>query len=239
MALKLSIIIPAYNEEKTIQEILKRVMAVDFGSIKREVVIVDDGSKDNTLKLVKESVKGNSEMRVIEHKKNKGKGAAVATGIKEATGDILIIQDADLEYDPQDIPRLIDPIVKKRFRVVYGTRLRVAPVLFGKNKTPLIIHYFGNKFLSLITTVLYGAIVTDMETCYKAFEKSVLQGVKLRSHSFDFEPEITAKILKKRIKILELDIKTKPRGYDEGKKLHTVRDGSIALWTLIKYRFVN
>lgn len=237
--MKLSIIIPAYNEEKTISEILDRVEKVDLGEIKKEIIIVDDGSKDTTLALSQEFKKGHADVFVYEHKKNRGKGAAVVTGIRKATGDILIIQDADLEYNPQDIPRLIAPIVSKKNRVVYGSRLRTKPVFFGKNKTPLLIHFFGNKFLSLITSVLYGANITDMETCYKAFDKDVLKGVRLRAHSFDFEPEITAKILKKRIKILELDIKTKPRGYADGKKLHTVRDGTIALFTLIKYRFVN
>lgn len=235
----LSIIIPAYNEEKTIQEILKRVAEVEISDVKIQVVIVDDGSNDNTLTLIKESVKGLRNSILIEHKKNRGKGAAVNTGIKNSTGEILIIQDADLEYNPSDIPRLVAPILKKKVRVVYGTRLRTKPVFFGKNRTPLLVHFFGNKFLSLITSILYGAHVTDMETCYKAFDRDVLKNVKLKSHSFDFEPEITAKILKKGIKILELDIKTKPRGYGDGKKLHTVRDGTIALWTLIKYRFVN
>lgn len=237
--MKLTIIIPAFNEERTIGEILKKVADVDLKGIDREIIIVDDGSSDNTLKLAREFAKNINNVSIIEHKRNRGKGAAVATGIKRATGDILIIQDADLEYNPQDIPKLIDPIAKKKFRVVYGTRLREAPVLFGKNKTPLLLHYFGNKFLSLVTSTLYGAKISDMETCYKAFDKNVLQGVRLKSRSFNFEPEITAKILKKRIKIHEIDIKTKPRGWDEGKKLHTVRDGSIALWTLIKYRFVN
>ncbi len=237
--MKLSIIIPAYNEENTITEILQKVHEVDLGEVKKEVLVVDDGSKDKTLQLAQEFAKENREVRVIEHKRNKGKGAAVATGIKEAIGDILIIQDADLEYNPQDIPRLINPIVQKKNRVVYGTRLRAKPVFFGKSRTPLLLHFFGNKFLSLITSVLYGANVTDMETCYKAFDKQVLNGVKLKSRSFNFEPEVTAKILKKGIKILELDIKTKPRGWDEGKKLHTFRDGSIALWTLLKYRFVD
>ncbi|MGE5042383.1 MAG: glycosyltransferase family 2 protein [Candidatus Levyibacteriota bacterium] len=237
--MKLSIIIPAYNEEKTISEILKRVDDVDLGEIKKEVIVVDDGSKDNTLRLAQEFAKGKRTVKVIAHKKNKGKGSAVVTGMKEASGDIFIIQDADLEYNPQDIPRLITPIAKKKYRVVYGSRLRTKPVLFGKNRTPLLIHFFGNKFLSFVTTALYGARVSDMETCYKAFEKNVLNGVRLKSRSFNFEPEITAKILKKRIKIFEIDIKTKPRGWEEGKKLNTVRDGSIALWTLLKYRFVN
>lgn len=230
---------PAYNEENTILEILQKVESVDFKNILHEVIVVDDGSKDKTLAIVKEYAKGKSHIKVFSHFQNKGKGGAVVTAIKNATGDIMIIQDADLEYNPQDIPRLIDPIVKKRYRVVYGTRLRTKPVFFGKNKTPLLIHFFGNKFLSLLTSLLYGAKITDMETCYKAFEKNVLKGIRLRSKTFDLEPEITAKILKKRIKIHEIDIKTQPRGYDEGKKLHTIRDGTIALWTLVKYRFTN
>lgn len=237
--MKISILIPAYNEENTISEILKRVDEVDLKNLEKEIVIVDDGSKDNTLKLTKEFSKEKKYVKVIPHVKNKGKGGAIVTAIKNASGDIMIIQDADLEYNPQDIPRLIDPIVKKKYRVVYGTRLRTKPVIFGKNKTPLIVHFFGNKFLSFLTSVLYGAKITDMETCYKAFERNVLKGIRLKSRSFDLEPEITAKILKKKIKIYEIDIKTQPRGYGDGKKLHTIRDGTIALWTLLKYRFTN
>ncbi len=237
--MKLSIIIPAYNEEKTIAELLLRVDNLDLGKIEKEVIIVDDGSKDGTLSLIKEFQKDKKHVTVLDHKKNRGKGAAVITGLRAASGDILIIQDADLEYNPQDIPKLINPIVEKKFRVVYGTRLRTKPVFFGKNRTPLLVHFFGNKFLSFLTSILYGAHITDMETCYKSFDKDVLKGVRLKSRSFDFEPEITAKILKKKIKIHEVDIKTKPRGYADGKKLHTIRDGTIALWTLIKYRFVN
>ncbi len=237
--MKLSILIPAYNEQNTILEILQKVVDVSFKDVSREIIIVDDGSKDNTLKIAKEFAQDKPFIKIIEHGKNRGKGAAVVTAIKHASGDIMIIQDADLEYDPQDIPKLIDPIVKKKYRVVYGTRLRTSPVFFGKNRTPLLAHFFGNKFLSFLTTVIYGSQISDMETCYKAFETNVLKGIKLRSRSFDLEPEITAKILKKHIKIHEVDIKTKPRGYGEGKKLHTVRDGTIALWTLIKYRFTN
>lgn len=237
--MKLSILIPAYNEQNTILEILQKVVDVSFKDVSREIIIVDDGSKDNTLKIAKEFAQEKPFIKIIEHGKNRGKGAAVVTAIKHASGDIMIIQDADLEYDPQDIPKLIDPIVKKKYRVVYGTRLRTSPVFFGKNRTPLLAHFFGNKFLSFLTTVIYGSQISDMETCYKAFETNVLKGIKLRSRSFDLEPEITAKILKKHIKIHEVDIKTKPRGYADGKKLHTVRDGTIALWTLIKYRFTN
>lgn len=237
--MKLSIIIPAYNEERTINELLGRVDELDLGKTEKEIIIIDDGSKDKTLSIIKDFGKNKKNVKILEHKKNRGKGAAVVTGIKEAAGDILIIQDADLEYNPQDIPKLILPIIQKKFRVVYGTRLRAKPVFFGKNRTPLLVHFFGNKFLSLITSILYGSQISDMETCYKAFDKDVLKGVRLKSRSFDFEPEITAKILKKGIKIHEVDIKTKPRGWADGKKLHTIRDGNIALWTLIKYRFVN
>lgn len=233
--MKLSIIIPAYNEEKTVSEILNKVQKVELGNIEKEIIFIDDGSDDKTLEFAKKF----PSVKVISHKKNKGKGSAVITGFKNSTGDILIIQDADLEYDPQDIPKIIDSIVKKKYKAVYGTRLRISPVFFGKRKTPLIIHFFGNKFLSFATSVLYGARISDMETCYKAFDKSVIQGLRLRSRSFNFEPEITAKILKKKIKIYEVDIKTKPRGYAEGKKLHAIKDGFQAMWTLIKYRFVD
>lgn len=234
--MKLSIIVPVYNEENTLEEILKRVEKLDTKEIVKEIVVVNDGSSDRTPAILSKIGVKNKNIKILNHKRNVGKGAAVITGIKNATGDILIIQDADLEYDPNDIPRIIKPIIDKKNRVVYGTRLKMKPVLFGKNRTPLLLHFFGNKFLSLITTVIYGSNVSDMETCYKAFDSQVLKGIKLKSKSFDFEPEVTAKILKRGIKIKEVEIKTNPRGYDEGKKLHTFRDGFKALWTLLKYR---
>lgn len=235
----LSIIIPAYNEENTIAEVLDNLKKLPLLSDSREFIVVDDGSADDTAKIVKEKAKKVPEIHFIQHKKNKGKGAAVRTGIEAAKGKILIIQDADLEYSPHDIPRLIEPILNKKAKVVYGTRLRQAPILFGKDRTPLLLNFFGNKFLSLITSTLYGSSISDMETGYKAFLKTVVEGMDLKARSFDFEPEITAKILKKGIKIMELDIKVNPRGYDEGKKIRPGKDGTIALWTLIKYRFVN
>lgn len=235
----LSIVIPAYNEEKTVGIVLDKLKELKIPGFEKEIIVVDDGSKDKTAKIVTEKEKKIRGLRLIVHDKNKGKGAAVATGLRSATGDILMIQDADLEYDPNDIPRLIEPISNGQARVVYGSRLRKKPVLFGENKTPFLLHFFGNKFLSFLTTIMYGRTVSDMETCYKAFSKKSIEGIILKSRTFDFEPEITAKILKRKIKIHEIDIDTKPRSYEEGKKLHTFRDGFKALWTLLKYRFTD
>jgi len=236
--MKVSIIIPAYNEERTVSETISRVL--DQKSIKdKEIIVIDDGSKDKTAKIVEDLAKKNNEINFIKCRVNRGKGKAVAKGIDEAKGDIFVIQDADLEYHPQDIPRLISPIISGKAQVVYGTRLKMRPKLFGKDKTPFLLHFFGNKFLSKITSVLYGQEVSDMETGYKAFHKSVLNGIKLKSRSFDLEPEITAKILKKKLKIHEIKITTTPRTYEEGKKINTFRDGTIALWALIKFRFTD
>jgi glycosyltransferase involved in cell wall biosynthesis len=240
--MKLSIIIPVYNEEATVALLIKKVKAVKLPSnVIREIIVVDDASKDNS-KLKIQNAKLRFKIKNLiyqEHKKNLGKGAAVRTGIEKATGDIVLIQDADLEYDPNDYPKLIRPIIQKKAKVVYGTRLKNYPIkIFGKGSTPFLSHYFGNKLLSLATSFLYGSKVTDMETCYKVFHKSVLQGLSLKAMRFELEPEITAKILKRGFKIYEVPIKVKPRGYDEGKKI-SWKDGFIALWTLIKYRFTD
>lgn len=236
---KLSIVIPSFNEEKTISEILRRVQDVKLPGIEKEIIFVDDGSTDKTLEIVKKVVKDSRRIRLIEHEKNQGKGAAVRTGIENATGDYIIIQDADLEYDPQYIPMLLSHINDKK-DVVYGTRLKRLPHLGKEEKTlRFLTHYFGNRFLSLITSVMYGQWLTDMETCYKLFPREQVKTMKLKSRRFDFEPEITAKLLKKGLKIKEISIETIPRGYDEGKKLNTIRDGFVALWTLVKYRFVS
>jgi glycosyltransferase involved in cell wall biosynthesis len=236
----LSIIIPVYNEEKTIGVVLDNLEKLKIEGVEKEIIVVDDGSKDNSKKIIREKQEKVKNLRFIEHKKNQGKGAAVATGVSTAKGNMLIIQDADLEYDPNDIPRLIDPIIKGEAKVVYGTRLRRLPHVKNEEKTGrFLLHYLGNRWLSLITSTLYGSWITDMETCYKAFSRESFKGITLRSKTFDVEPEITAKFLKKGIKIHEIDINTKPRGYEEGKKLHTFRDGFKALWTLVKYRFVN
>lgn len=234
--MKLSIIIPVYNEEKTIAEIIKRVKKVKLSDgISKEIIVVNDASIDKT----KEKLKKINEIKILNHKINKGKGAAVMTGIKISKGDIVVIQDADLEYKPEDIVSLITPILKKKTQVVYGSRLKNYPLnLSGKRKTPLISHYLGNKFLSLVTSVLYKSYISDMETGHKAFRKTVLNGIKINSERFEFEPEFTAKVLKKGCKILEIPIKVKPRGYDEGKKI-TWKDGFQAVWALIKYRFTD
>lgn len=233
--IRLSIIIPVFNEEKTILQIIEKVKKVKF-PIASEIIIVDDGSKD----LTREKLKKVKEVKIILHEKNQGKGEAVKTGIKNATGEYIIIQDADLEYDPNQINDLLMPILQGSAKVVYGTRLKRLPDLSNEERTPqFLIHYFGNRFLSLITSILYGQWITDMETCYKLFPKNALDGAKLNAKGFEFEPEITAKLLKKGFRIFEVPIATKPRGYDEGKKINTVRDGIRAFITLIKYRFAS
>lgn len=234
--MKLSIVIPVYNEEKTVEEIISRVKKVKLPpKLQREIIVVDDGSKDQSYKILKK-IKG---IKLFIHRKNMGKGAAVRTGMGKAVGSIIIIQDADLEYDPKDYPRLLKPILDGKFKVVYGTRLKNYPLkFFGTQKTPLITHYLGNKLLSFVTNILYGNGLSDMETCYKIFLSECIKEINLNSNRFEFEPEITAKILKKGYRIHEIPIKVKPRGYKEGKKI-TWKDGFIALWVLIKYRFVD
>lgn len=236
--MKLSIIIPVYNEEKTVIEILDRVKNQKIDGVEKEIIVVDDGSTDSTAQKLK-SIKGN-DFKIIFQEKNGGKGSAVRTGIKHATGEYIIIQDADLEYHPKFINDLIKPILEKKADVVYGTRLDRMPHLKEEEAKHLfILHYFGNRFLSLVTSVLYGQWITDMETCYKLFPKKAMEGITLHARGFELEPEITAKLLKKGYKIKEVSISVTPRGYDEGKKLNTVRDGLKALWSLVKYRFTD
>lgn len=234
--MKLSIIIPVFNEEKTIVEVLDRVRKEVIPQVEKEIIVVDDGSKDTTRQKLK-AITAN-DLKIIFHEKNSGKGAAVRTGIENATGDYIIIQDADLEYHPKFIKDLIKLVLEKKAEVVYGTRLNRMPHLKGEEEKNLfILHYLGNRFLSLVTSILYGQWITDMETCYKLFPKKAMEGIILRARGFELEPEITAKLLKKGYKIKEVSISVVPRGYDEGKKLNTVRDGLKALWSLIKYRF--
>jgi len=240
--MKLSIIIPVFNEEKTIGKILEKVSDVKIPKVEKEIVVVDDGSTDATASVISNFTPpaGGSNFKIFRHGKNLGKGAAVRTGIENSAGEYIIIQDADLEYNPEQIKELIKPILGKEAEVVYGTRLQRPPNLKRDEKEPLfLLHYFGNRFLSLMTSILYGQWITDMETCYKLFPRNALKGIKLNARAFDFEPEITAKLLKNGYKIQEIPIVTKPRKYSEGKKLNTFRDGFIALWSIIKYRFID
>ena len=238
--MKLSIIIPVFNEEKTILEILRRVDDVKIPTIDKEIIVVNDGSTDATASVISNFKFPTSNFKHIAHKINQGKGSAVRTGIKRATGDYILIQDADLEYNPTDILLLLSPIMQKKATVVYGTRLKRLPNFRKDERTPLfLLHYIGNKFLSLLTRILYGQWITDMETCYKLCPRKAFVDIHLNAKGFEFEPEITAKLLKSGYKIYEVPISTTPRGYDEGKKLNTFRDGFIAFWTLLKYRFKN
>ena len=238
--MKLSIIIPVFNEEKTISQMLEKINRLDVDNVIKQVIIVNDGSTDRTKNEIENFVKNHSEVKSVTHAKNQGKGAAIRTGIETATGEYVVIQDADLEYDPKDIGKIVKPILNGTSKVDYGTSLNRLPSFSREERTPqFLLHYLGNKFLSLLTSILYGQWITDMETCYKLFPRKAVENMKLNARGFEFEPEITAKLLKKGYKILEIPISTKPRGYDEGKKLNTFRDGTIALWSLLKYRFVD
>ncbi len=234
--MKLSIIIPVYNEEQTIRLILDKVNQVRLpDSIKKEVIVVDDGSKDNS-KFIIQNLRINGLIKIY-HKKNLGKGAAIRSGLNSATGDLVIIQDADLEYNPADYERLLRPILTDKAEVVYGSRLINYPLKsWGRNKTVVPLHLIANKGLTGFTNFLYGSNLTDMETCYKLFKKEVLQKISLKSNRFEFEPEITVKILKLKIPIVEIPINVKPRTYEEGKKIGLL-DGFLAIWILIKYKF--
>lgn len=232
----LSIIIPVFNEKKTIKEILKRVLSVKLPPlVKKEIIVIDDGSTDRTGVEIR-STKG---IKKIFHKKNLGKGVAVRNGLKSASGDIIIIQDADLEYDPNYYPTLLKPILENNAKVVYGTRLINYPLrLWGQQKTILPSHLIANKLLTVLINILYGTKLTDMETCYKVFKKEVLKDISLTSEKFDIEPEITIKFIKAGFHIVEVPIKVNPRTYQEGKKIGFI-DGIEAIWTILKYRFTN
>ncbi|MDO8658791.1 MAG: glycosyltransferase family 2 protein [Candidatus Levybacteria bacterium] len=238
--MKLSIIIPVFNEEKTISEILRRVDRVEIPGVKKQIIVVNDGSTDATKSEINNSKLKIQNFEIFNHTKNQGKGAAVKTGIRNATGDFIIIQDADLEYDPKDIEKLMKPIITGKNEVVYGTRLNRLPRFSRDERTPrFLLHYLGNKFLSLLTSIIYGNWITDMETCYKLFPTKAARKMNLNARGFEFEPEITAKLLKSGYKICEVPIGTNPRGYSEGKKLSTFKDGFKTLWSLMKYKFVD
>lgn len=225
----LSVIVPVYNERNTVAEVVRRMRSVEL-PLEREIVIVDDGSTDGTRQVL--SQLADSTVHVVLHDRNQGKGAAVRTGLAQVTGDLVLIQDADLEYDPDDWPKLLAPALKGRARVVYGSRFT------GERRNMLFIHWVGNRFLSLVTNILYNTTLSDMETCYKLFERDVIQGIRLRASRFDFEPEVTAKVLRQGIRIYEVPISYSGREFDEGKKI-TWQDGFAALWTLVRYRFVD
>jgi glycosyltransferase involved in cell wall biosynthesis len=229
--MKLSIIMPVYNERETLHEILSQVRAVELPDVEKEILLVDDGSTDGSRQILAEE-EAAGDARVFYHEENRGKGAAVRTAIEQASGDLIVIQDADLEYDPRDYPTLIRPIMEGRVTVVYGSRF------LGPRKAMNFWHMVGNKLLTLTTNVLYNAILSDMETCYKCFKADVIKDIPLHSRRFEFEPEITAKVLKRGHRIFEVPISYYGREYHEGKKI-SWRDAPIAFWTLIKYRFVD
>jgi glycosyltransferase involved in cell wall biosynthesis len=225
----LSVIVPVFNERTTVAEVIRRIRAVDL-PLAIEVIVVDDGSSDGSDKVL--AALGDSTVRVISHPQNRGKGAAIRTGLEAVRGDLVLIQDADLEYDPQDWSKLLDPILRGKASVVYGSRFT------GERKNMLPLHWIGNRLLSLITNVLYSSTLSDMETCYKLFDRRVLEGITIQSDKFDFEPEITAKVLRRGHRIYEVPISYAGREPDEGKKI-TWRDGFGAIKALIKYRFVR
>ena len=227
--MQLSVVIPVFNEANNIETILKRVKATKLAS---EIVVVDDGSQDGTRDILKK-LNGKNRVRVILHEKNQGKGAAVCTGIQAATGDVILIQDADLEYSPVDYPALLQPILDGIADVVYGSRF-----LGGPRRATMFWHMIANVLLTFMTNILYDTILSDMETGYKVFRRKVIEGMNLRARRFNFEPEFTAKVLKRRYHIYEVPITFNPRDYSEGKKIK-LHDAFEAVWTLLKYRFVD
>lgn len=229
---KLSILIPVYNEEKTLIQVLEMVSSADSSGLEKELIIVDDGSTDGTREILNALDSSKYSARIYFHERNQGKGAALRTAQTYASGDIIMIQDADLEYSPEEYPELLKPILEGKADVVYGSRLTGAKV----SRAFKFTHYIGNKVLSLLTNMLYDATLTDMETCYKVFKAEVFKRVNIKSNRFDFEPEITAKVLKQGVRIYELPISYYGRDYAEGKKI-TWKDGFAAIWALIRFRF--
>jgi glycosyltransferase involved in cell wall biosynthesis len=225
----LSVIIPIYNEINTINVILDHVLATRLAD---EIILVDDGSTDGTRDLLAR-LKNIGNIRVILHEKNLGKGAAIRTGLAACTGDVILIQDADLEYDPRDYPVLLKPIEEGKADVVYGSRF-----LGGPHRVTMFWHMLANRLLNLATNLLFDTILTDMETGYKLFRREVIRDISLRANRFDFEPEFTAKILKKKVRIYEVPISFNPRSYAEGKKIR-LRDAFAAIWSLLKYKLVD
>ncbi len=224
------IIIPVYNEEDTIESVLEVVDNTDFCALQKNIIIVDDCSIDSTRKILE---KYENKFKIIYKDKNSGKGSALSEGIKHSNGDIIVFQDADLEYDPNDYSKLISLIVHGDADVVYGSRF-----LNKKNNNFMMLSFLANKFLTMLTNILYNSNLTDMETCYKAIRRDCIKDITLVSKKFDIEPEITSKLLKKGIKISEVPICYNSRNYSSGKKI-TFLDGLMAIYTLLKYKFTN
>jgi glycosyltransferase involved in cell wall biosynthesis len=225
----LSVIVPVFNERNTVAEILRRIRAVEL-TLQLEVIVVDDGSTDGTDKVL--SALEDSTVRVVTHGANRGKGAAVRTGVETARGDLVLIQDADLEYDPDDWPSLVEPVLKGKAQVVYGSRFT------GEGRAMRPTQWLGNRVLTLTANLLYRSTLSDMETCYKLFDRDVLKGITIESDGFDFEPEITAKVLRRGYRIYEVPVSFTGRDDSEGKKFEW-RDGVRALATLVRYRFAR
>ena len=223
-----SVVMPAYNERDTIEEIVRRVLAVP---LRIELIVVDDGSTDGTRDVL-QTLARELPLELVLQPQNRGKGAAVRTGFAHATGAIVVVQDADLEYSPEEYPALIELICDGRADVVYGSRF------LGRHRVFLFTHYLGNRMLTVLTNVIYNTMLTDMETCFKAMRIDVLRSMTLRSERFGIEPELTAKIFKRGYRVYEVPITYDGRGYDEGKKI-TWKDGIVAVWTLLKYRFTE
>ena len=228
---KVSIIIPVFNEKDTLKLLLEKVEQANFSGLEKEIIMVDDCSNDGTTDILKEL---SQKYKVFFHEKNQGKGAAIRTAVKEATGDFVVIQDADLEYLPDDYDKLLPLLINNEADVVYGSRFKNE----ANSKNFILKNKIANKFLTLLTNILYGAEITDMETCYKAFKREFIQAITIKSNRFDFEPEITAKIMKKKARLKEVPISYFGRGHDEGKKINW-KDGVHAILTLIKFRFID
>jgi glycosyltransferase involved in cell wall biosynthesis len=225
----LSVVMPCYNESSTVEEIIRRVLAVP---LRIELIVVDDGSKDGTREILTR-LADELRFKLVFQAVNGGKGAALRRGFEEVTGDLVVIQDADLEYSPEEFPQLIQFICEGRADVVYGSRF------LGKHRVFMFTHYAGNRFLTLVTNLLYNTMLSDMETCYKVMRTEVLRSITLEANGFGIEPELTAKIFKKQYRVYEVPITYDGRGFEEGKKISWWRDGFVALWVLLKYRFTD
>ncbi len=231
-----SIIMPIYNEDKTLEKIIDKILKAKL-PIHKEIILVDDGSSDNSRNIIKKYSKRKNFQAILKDK-NEGKGAAVISGLKASKGDILLIQDADLEYNPNDYSKLLAPIISKKSKVVYGSRFKSNKGHLKEYKLIYMLHFFGNKFLTIVANLLFGSRLTDIETGYKAFAREVYEKLNLKSKRFEFEPEITAKILKNGFKIAEVPISYYSRGFKEGKKI-TIIDGLKALYYIIKFRIMD